>query len=60
MASVTFMKNFKVTEKDSDAFVKFMNEPSKPLFSDNFKSKLASVNDDKDLFEKALSSKQEI
>ena len=57
MASVTFMKNFKVTEKDSDAFVKFMNEPSKPLFRDNFKSKLASVNDDKDLFEKALSSK---
>lgn len=56
MATTTFGKNFQVSKRDSDVFVKFMNEDAKPLIDNNFKSNIAHVDEYKESFEKAFSN----
>ncbi len=51
----SFGKCLKLEKKDSDRFISYMNEPTPPLISSNFKSHYASVASDYKLFEKALS-----
>lgn len=54
MATTTFSRNFQISKRDSDAFVKVMSEDAKPLISSNFKSAIAHVDDYKESFERAF------
>ncbi|GBG95180.1 hypothetical protein LFYK43_16390 [Ligilactobacillus salitolerans] len=57
MATTTFSKNFKISKKDSDSFVKYMNENVSPASQKDFKSEMAHATEYMDQFKKALGIK---